>query len=152
MVFQSINNCSGTPCDEPRGSGTAFGLYFLSFINQQLASELYQAARRELAGEVIGLGLMKEYPESSAGGVGDVDSGPVIMNYGVSPTGFMLAGTRIFGDRDYFKKLYRTLVLFGAPLDTSDEWQYVAGGPLGNAIMFAMLTAVPADVFGSKGA
>ena len=121
-------------------------MYFLSFVDQQLASELFQAARTELAGNVIGFGLMQEYPASSPGGFGDVDSGPVIMNYGVSPTGFMIAGTRIFGDRDYFKQLYRTSVLFGAPLHLGDDWEYVSGGPLGNAIMFAMLTAVPAEI------
>ena len=146
LLFQSINNFSGKPLDEPRGSGTAFGLYFLSFVDQQLASELFQAARTELAGNVIGFGLMQEYPASSPGGFGDVDSGPVIMNYGVSPTGFMIAGTRIFGDRDYFKQLYRTSVLFGAPLHLGDDWEYVSGGPLGNAIMLAMLTAVPAEI------
>ena len=151
LVFQSINNHSGKPIDEPRGSGTAFGLYFLSFVDQELASELYQAARKELAGNVIGFGLMQEYPASSPGGFGDVDSGPVIMNFGVSPTGFMIAGTRIFGDRDYFKQLYRTSVLFGAPLDSGDDWEYVTGGPLGNAIMFAMLTAVPTEIYNGEG-
>ena len=151
LLFQAINNFSGKPLDEPRGSGTTFGLYFLSFIDQQLAAELYQAARRELTGNVIGFGLMQEYPASSRGGFGDIDSGPVIMNYGVSPTGFMIAGTRIFGDRVYFKQLYRTSVLFGAPLKSGDDWEYVAGGPLGNAIMFAMLTAVPAEILNDEG-
>ena len=145
LMIQAINNFSGKPLDEPRGSGTTFGLYFLSFADREIAAELYQAARSELASSVIGFGLMQEYPKSSAGGIGDVDSGPVIMNFGVSPTGFMIAGTRIFGDRSYFKRLYRTSVLFGAPLQTNDEWEYVTGGPLGNAIMFAMLTAVPAE-------
>ena len=151
LMIQAISHSSGKPMDEPRGSGTTFGLYFLSFVDRQLAAELYQAARKELAGNVIGFGLMQEYPASSRGGIGDVDSGPVIMNYGVSPTGFMIAGTRIHGDRDYFKQLYRTSVLFGAPLNSGGKWEYVAGGPLGNAIMFAMLTAVPADVLDSRG-
>ncbi len=150
LMFQAISPSSGRPIDEPRGSGTAFGLYFLSFVDRELSQELYNAARTELASDVIGFGLMQEYPESSPGGIGDVDSGPVIMNFGVSPTGFMIAGTQIFGDHDYFKKLYRTSVLFGAPLDSGGKWEYVCGGPLGNAIMFAMLTAVPADVFESQ--
>ena len=93
---------------------------------------------------------MQEYPKSSRGGIGDVDSGPVIMNFGVSPTGFMIAGTRIFGDRHYFKRLYRTSVLFGAPLKIGGQWEYVTGGPLGNAIMFAMLTAVPTEVMATQ--
>lgn len=150
LIIQSLNSRSGKPLDEPRGSGTTFGLYFLSFADRELAAELYRASREQLAGSVIGFGLMQEYPKSSKGGIGDVDSGPVIMNYGVSPTGFMIAGTRIFDDRDYFQKLYRTSVLFGAPLKTGGQWQYVTGGPLGNAIMFAMLTAVPADDFDAQ--
>ena len=150
-MIQAINNFSGKPLDEPRGSGTTFGLYFLSFADPEIAAELYQAAREELASSVIGFGLMQEYPKSSRGGIGDVDSGPVIMNFGVSPTGFMIAGTRIFGDRDYFRKLYRTSVLFGAPLKTAGQWEYVTGGPLGNAIMFAMLTAVPAEEMAMQG-
>ena len=63
----------------------------------------------------------------------------------------MIAGTRIFGDRDYFKQLYRTSVLFGAPLQSGGDWEYVAGGPLGNAIMFAMLTAVPTEILHGEG-
>ena len=150
LLFQAINYLSGKPVDEPRGSGTAFGLFFLSFVDREFSEELYNAARKELASDVIGFGLMQEYPASSKGGIGDVDSGPVIMNFGVSPTGFMIAGTQIFNDRDYFKKLYRTSVLFGAPLGAGGEWEYVCGGPLGNAIMFAMLTAVDADQFESQ--
>ena len=150
LMFQAINNFSGKPLDEPRGSGTTFGLYFLSFADRKIAAELYQAARDELASSVIGFGLMQEYPKSSRGGIGDVDSGPVIMNFGVSPTGFMIAGTRIFGDRHYFKRLYRTSVLFGAPLKIGGQWEYVTGGPLGNAIMFAMLTAVPTEVMATQ--
>ena len=78
LMIQAISHSSGKPMDEPRGSGTTFGLYFLSFVDRQLAAELYQAARKELAGNVIGFGLMQEYPASSRGGIGDVDSGPVI--------------------------------------------------------------------------
>ncbi|BBM87862.1 hypothetical protein [Candidatus Uabimicrobium amorphum] len=145
LMYQAVNVSDGEPIDEPRGSGTAFGLYFLSFIEPDLSAKMYRAAKKELADSLLGFGLMREYPVSFENGFGDVDSGPVILGYGVSPTGFMLAGTRIHGDRSYFKKIYRTSVLFGAPLYSKGKWQYVAGGPLGNAIMFAMITAIPLE-------
>ena len=41
------------------------------------------------------------------------------------------------------RRLFATSYLFGAPLDRGDARNYVSGGPLGDAIMFAMLTALP---------
>ena len=35
-------------------------------------------------------------------------------------------------------------------LKSGNQWEYVAGGPLRNAIMFAMLTAVPAEVLNGQ--
>ncbi len=145
-MFQAVSWHTGDPIDKPRGSGTTFGLYFLSFVDPKLSAQLYYAAKKELAGSLMGFGLMHEYPALFSGGSGDVDSGPVILGYGVSPTGFMIAGARIHKDKSYFKKLYRTSVIFGAPRSSGDKWQYVTGGPLGNAIMFAMLTAIPSKI------
>ena len=78
--------------------------------------------------------------------MGDIDSGPVPLGVGVSSSGFTLAGTRIFRDRGLFTALFRTVYLFGAPLDRAGRRRFVTGGPLGNAIMLAMLTAGPGAV------
>ena len=85
---------------------------------------------------------MREYPPGE-GGPGDIDSGPVILGIGFSSTGFALAGARTFGDRERFQSLYRTAYLIGSPLERGGLRNYVCGGPLGNAILFAMLTARP---------
>jgi len=84
--------------------------------------------------------MVREYPHGHSGS-GDIDSGPVILGYGVSATGFALGPARIHGDQALFGRLLRTAVLFGAPLQRKDTLEFVSGGPLGNAILFAMLTA-----------
>ena len=96
---------------------------------------------------------MKEYPASSRGGFGDVDSGPVIMNYGVSPTGFMIAGTRILVIaitlNNFIGLLFCSALLWTRAMIGSTS--RAAPGPLGNAIMFAMLTTVPTEIFNGTG-
>ena len=71
----------------------------------------------------------------------DIDSGPVIFGYSTSATGLGISGARIYRDRDFYKKLCATLYLVGAPVKNGGKLQFITGGPIGNAIMFAMLTA-----------
>jgi len=141
LLYQSIDGNTGKMLDAPRGSGTCLGLYFLSFSEAGFSRDLYVSAKRELHGGVLGFGGMKEYPASEKGGFGDIDSGPVILGYGVSPTGFMIAGTRVHDDYGLFRKLYSTAYLCGSPCDSGDRRNFATGGHIGNAIMFAVLTA-----------
>jgi hypothetical protein len=127
--------------DPGRGSGTALAAYFLSYADQKLSRELYAAMRRELFRSAAGFGAMREY---AGDGRGDIDSGPVLFGLSVSASGFALAGARIHGDRDTFRQLYATAHLFGAPHQRGNATRFVSGGAIGNAILFAMLTAPPA--------
>jgi hypothetical protein len=144
LLFQAMQKGTQEPADAPRGSGTCLGAYFLSFADSELSDELHEAAKRQLAGTLLGFGVVREYPASVRAGQGDIDSGPLIFGYSISATGFCLSGCRIHGDRDYYRRLFATSYLFGAPLDRGDGRKYVSGGPLGDAMMFAMLTALPA--------
>lgn len=88
---------------------------------------------------MLGFGTILEHAEGGAGA--DVDSGPVVAGFGVSATGFAIGASRAHGDRDAFAALYATAHLFGAPFDENGRRTYATGGPLGDAILFAMLTA-----------
>ena len=143
IIIQAVSALDGRAIDEPRGSGTALGLYFLSFADIRLSRELYDAARDQLAKTVFGFGGVLEYPSTSRGGYGDIDSGPVILGFGLSPTGFLLGGARLHKDQEYFRRLYATAYAWGAPLVKDDRLNFVTGASLGDAILFAMLTATP---------
>ena len=107
--------------------------------------EIYHEADRSLGEALLtARRFVDEYPAGSAGGRGDIDSGPLIFGISPSGTGFSIAGSRVFGDRELFVRLTRTANLIGTPVSRGDRRLFVTGGPLGNAIMLAMLTAQPA--------
>lgn len=128
--------------DGPRGSGTGLASYFLSWADPAISRDLWAAQRSELYGGVLGFGAMREYPRGVSG-FGDIDSGPVILGFGVSSTGFAMSSARRYGDRDAFSALYATTHLFGAPTALGDVTRFATGGPIGDAILFAMITAPP---------
>ncbi len=141
LLIQAVYSRNGNPVDDPRGSGTALGIYFLSFADKELSAELYRSVRRELFDTVFGFGGVKEYPAHLKPTVGDIDSGPVVLGYGLSPTGFLIGGARIHGDWNAFKRLFATAYACGAPYQHNGKLNFVTGASLGDAILFAMLTA-----------
>jgi len=142
LLIQAVSGSSGLPIDQARGSGTALGAYMISFSDRKLGRELFLAVKRELADTILGFGVIREYPEGIQG-KGDIDSGPLILGYGISPTGFTLGLSRIYGDRDLYRRIFATSDLFGTPISRRGNRNYILGGSLGDAIMFAMLTAPP---------
>ncbi|MEM9696331.1 MAG: hypothetical protein AAGA56_27550, partial [Myxococcota bacterium] len=144
LLIQSVR-ADGTPLDSPRGSGTALASYFLSFVDSARARDLYDAAMRSLGDRILGFGALREYPPGAPGGAGDIDSGPLIAGFSISATGFALAGAKRFGDEATFASLWATARLFGAPRQRGGALHFATGGPLGDAILFAMLTARPTE-------
>jgi hypothetical protein len=142
LLFQAVALADASPRDRPRASGTALAAYFLSYADVALSRALFLALERSQYRTVLGFGGVLEYPRTAgAAPRGDVDSGPVVLGFGVSASGFALGASRVHGERDMFTALYATAQLFGAPLEESGARTYATGGPIGDAILFAMLTA-----------
>lgn len=118
----------------PRGSGSAFASLWLAEVDPVLASELHTAAERHLAVGFAGWGALREHPHGVRGH-GDVDSGPLILGTSMSATAFGLAGARVSGDRDAFRRSARTALWFGVPVPTRSGWRFATGMSLGNAIL-----------------
>lgn len=130
----------GTPRDVPRGSGTGLAAWYAGFVDRSLAIELTSALlshERTFAG----FSGVAEFGERQ--GHGDIDSGPVVLGVSVAATGFSLAPFRAFGHRDAFTRLFRTTTLFGLPARRGDALCFRTGGPIGNALLLAMLTSGP---------
>jgi hypothetical protein len=140
LLVQRVERATGLPVDGPRGSGTLLAVYFLAYADLATSRALWDAAAGELGDEVLGFGVMRERPRDGDGG-GDIDSGPIAFGYGVSATGFALAGARIHGDAGRYAHLYATTGLFGAPITVAGAKRFVVGGPIGGAILLAALTA-----------
>lgn len=142
LLYQHLR-VDGRPDAPGRGSGTALGVYFLSFLDDPISAELDRALTRELDGDVLGFGAVREYAAGSAAGHGDVDSGPLVLGFSPVATGFSLAGARLTGDRARFARYEATAVTVGIPVSADGGERFVFGGPVGDAILFAMRTAQP---------
>jgi hypothetical protein len=140
LLYQSMSAGGAAPLDSPRGSGTALAAYALGYADPSLSRALHEAIERELGGGILGFALRREYPRGFSGR-GDIDSGPLILGYSISATGFELGVCRAQRNAACFRSLYATLHLVGAPLETVDGFTFASGGPLADAIMLAMLTA-----------
>jgi hypothetical protein len=131
-----------------RGSGTSLAAYFLGFAPtpsaQSLAKDLYTSLRVHGFRSVAGFALVREYA-SNYSDSGDIDSGPVFIGFGVSPSGFTIASAKRQHDEHVFAALHRTAALTGVPYAGSSGKGFVVGGALGDSIMLAMETARPMD-------
>lgn len=145
LLIQAVNAQTGVAGDAPRGSGTLLGAYFLGLAGEPFAADLYRAARKELFAPFAGFGAVREYPVSFVGGTGDIDSGPLIFGRSISASGLMLGCARQQRDEATFRSIYRSVHLFGAPTRESGRTTFAVGGPLGDALMLALLTAQPVE-------
>jgi hypothetical protein len=142
MIFQVGDPMTGLPRGPARASHAALAVYSLSFADPDLSRDLFASLRRSQHASFLGFGAIRE-DAPGHGGSSDIDSGPVVLGVGVSATGFALAGARIHDDPALYTELYRTADLFGAPRTSGESRRFVSGGPLGDAILLAMLTARP---------
>lgn len=145
LVFQSVGSRSGAAMGPPRASGSLLGAYFLGLAGEPLAKEIFVAARAELWAPFAGFGAVREYPSTVPAGRGDIDSGPLIFGRSLSASGFMMACARQHGDEATFGQLYRSVHLVGAPTRHGDVLGFAMGGPLGDSMMLALLTAQPLE-------
>jgi hypothetical protein len=67
----------------------------------------------------------------------------VVLGVSVAATGFALAPARAFGQGAAFTRIFRTTELFGAPAASEGRTRFLTGGPIGNALLLAMLTSGP---------
>jgi hypothetical protein len=142
-LIQSVD-ANGKPRDmgRGRGSGTALASVALVRALPSLSLELWSALRAHNFRTVLGFGAVREYGTGTvAGGPADVDSGPIVFGLGISATGFALGAARAHGDEQAFRALYASAHFAGAPVDGDDRRNFVTGGPLGQGILFAMMTS-----------
>lgn len=149
LLHQTADPRTGRPTSPPRGSGTTLAAVLLAPADARLARRLATGVRRHLHREVLGMGGVREHRTSEEAPWGhlplggDVDSGPVLLGVSVSATGFGLGAMRVLGDEEAFASLWATTRLFGLPWPGEG---FLAGGPLGNALMLALLTTPTAPL------
>lgn len=125
----------------PRGSYAAWTIYYLNWVDRNLALEQYQLLKSNFAVKLpFGLAALREYPRGYDGPA-DVDSGPVIFGLSTSGTGFMIAGARLSRDANYLQGLLTSAEVVGSTVGTRGVRHYLFAPVVGEAILLAMKTA-----------
>lgn len=141
LIIQAVN-AHGKPSDLARGSGSALGAFFIHHAFPTLGREIFDGIQRNLESGLFSFGAIREYPHGQ-NGVWDIDSGPVLFGFGFSATGFTIGPARAYRNERLYARLFSSAVLAGAPSYREGQVDFLTGGPLGNAILFAMLTTTP---------
>lgn len=146
IVFQ-LESQSGAPQQRGRGSAAGWASFFLPMIDLPFARAQWEAARTHLHGRVGPFAGVREYhPDDPSAGFGDIDSGPVLV-WGVSATGFSIAGAKRHGDVATLGGLLSLAEAFGISVDDETPLgpsrRYVAAPLLGQSILLCMSTARP---------
>lgn len=142
IVFE-LDQQTGRPRQRGRGSAAGWASFFLPFIDKGWSRRQFEALREHMVTQLGPFAAVREYhPEDPDAGPGDIDSGPVWI-WGVSATGFSIAGARHHRHRRLYHGLTSTAELFGVTLDRGPERRYLSSPLLGDAILLAMRTARP---------
>jgi hypothetical protein len=137
LPFHLDPNCK--IIDGVRGSGAGWNSYYLPFIDQTFASEQFENIKNNLVQKFLITGI-REYPKGIFG-IGDVDSGPVLLGFSPSGTGFAVGGAAHAKDASLLTKLLFTSELVGSSVQWNDERYYLLAPLVGEAIMLGMKTA-----------
>ena len=97
-LLASQVNAAGRPDEGPRGSNLGWTIWFLVRFDSALARQQYQRYQARASTNLGVLRLCREWPGRYATGTGDVDSGPLILGYGIPATTFAYADAVALGD------------------------------------------------------
>ena len=117
-------DAAGHPSEEPRGSHLGWSIWFLAQVDASFAREQYQ---RYQAAHSTNLGALRLYRETTgryATGAGDVDSGPLLLGYGIPAITFAFADAVALGDARNAARLRRVISLGSREIITGQETRY----------------------------
>ena len=123
-LLASQVDAQGRVNEEPRGSMVGWSIWFLAQVDSAFARQQYQ---RYQAAHSTNLGVLRLYREQLGDysiGAGDVDSGPLILGYGIPATAFAFADAVALRDYRNAQRLRRVISLGSRDIREGDELRY----------------------------
>ncbi len=143
MLAHKTDSETGEVSESPRGGSMALMLRLLAEINPELAHGQYQLFKENLVSTALGLPMVREYPKGSFG-LGDIDSGPVILGTGFAGTIVSIGTFKVFGEPERADRQYRTITAFGVARTDKAAKSYLLGMlPMADAFIAWSRTAPP---------
>ncbi|MBD2766760.1 hypothetical protein IC235_02505 [Hymenobacter sp. BT664] len=135
--------------EAPRGSMLGWSIYFLYHFDPAYAAEQYHLYQRQFSTNLGLVQLYKEWPGNFATSAGDVDSGPLILGYGIPATAFAFGNAVALRDWRNAQRLRRVISIGSREVNTGDELRYsvrvvdLPVSPLAEALLLHAETMTP---------
>jgi hypothetical protein len=135
MIPHKVDAITGKSIEASRGGSMALMLRMLAEIDLELASKQYSMFKDNFVSTALTLPCVREYPKGTVG-IGDIDSGPVILGVGFPATLVSIGVLPMFADQALAAKQYATVNAFGIELINSDQKYYLFGNlPMADAFI-----------------
>src|SRR5262245_49124893 len=143
LLPHRVDPLTGQPLEGARGSSQSIIARFLSEIDPAWGREQYALFRRQFADTPLGVAGVREYPLGNSG-MGDVDSGPLLMGISLSASAVTLGAALAQGDRALADPLLHASEGFGLPISWAGAKRYLFGAvPIGDAFLVWSKAARP---------
>jgi hypothetical protein len=126
MIPHKVHSETGNTIEGARGCSIGLSLRMLAEIDPVFGKQQYNLARTNFITTRFGLPAVREYPKGTDG-LGDVDSGPVILGVGFSGTIVMIGTMSIYDNTAGANQQYKTIHAFGFETKYNSEKKYLFG-------------------------
>ncbi len=124
-----------------KGSYSALNCYYLTFIDENLAKEQYEALKSLFWKNGLISGLKEYYDRSCYIGL-DIDAGPILFELSPSGTAFIAGASTFFNDIEARREILTTAEIAGQTIRWNNQRHYLLANValVGESIMLAMRT------------
>jgi hypothetical protein len=126
LIPHAVNPSTGKSVESARGSSQALMLIFLREIDEPFARQQFSIFQANFVDSKLGLIGIREYPRGDMG-IGDVDSGPVILQMGAAASFVGMQTMYAFGDREHGIAIRNGVEAFALPWESEDQKIYLFG-------------------------
>ncbi|WP_223696416.1 hypothetical protein [Hymenobacter psoromatis] len=123
-LLASQVNEGGKTSEGPRGSMLGWSIWFLVGVDSAFARQQYQRYQAASSTNLGVVRLYREQPGDYHTGAGDVDSGPLILGYGIPATAFACADAVALSDGRNAQRLRRVIHLGSREIVENNELRY----------------------------
>jgi hypothetical protein len=123
LIPHSVNS-KNEVIENARGSSLSLSLIFLKEIDQEFAQQQFLLYKDKFLDSRMGLTGIREYPKGDFG-LGDVDSGPVLLQMGAAATIVGMQTMNVYGEYETSQKISSTIEAGGFPMTNQSERFYL---------------------------
>jgi len=135
MIPHKVDSETAKTIEGARGCSIGLSLRMLAEIDTAFGFEQFNLAKTNFITTKFGLPAVREYPQGKFG-IGDVDSGPVILGVGFSATIVMIGTMSMYNDKVLADQQYKTIHAFGFATQNNQEKKYLFGAlPMADAFI-----------------